>query len=145
MSLIPSRESATFPSLPDTVATVDSFLDERLRSAGLADDVLADIAISVSEVVNNAVIHGNREDPNKSVGVELDIETHRISITVQDEGEGFDPDALPDPVAQPNLLRDVGRGLFIVRAYMDEVHFKMIDGRGLRITLVKIVPDGDGS
>lgn len=142
MALIPRRERVVFPSTAETVADVDVFLDERLRQAGFPDDLLADVAVSVSEVVNNAVIHGNRQDPTKTVEVDLDIKADRVLIAVQDEGQGFDPDKLPDPVARENLLREVGRGMFIVRAYMDEVHFDLIAGRGLRITLVKIVPDG---
>jgi serine/threonine-protein kinase RsbW len=142
MALIPRRERVVFPSTAETVADVDVFLDQCLREAGFPDDLLADVAVSVSEVVNNAVIHGNRQDPTKSVEVDLDIKADRVLIAVQDEGQGFDPDKLPDPVARENLLREVGRGMFIVRAYMDEVHFDLIAGRGLRITLVKIVPDG---
>jgi len=142
MSLKPGRELRSFPSVPDTVADVDSFLDQRLRDAGFPDELMADVAISVSEVVNNAVIHGNGANPDKHVDVEVEIGPDRVSIAIQDEGAGFEPDTLPDPVAQENLLREVGRGLFIVRAYMDEVHFQMVDGRGLRITLVKIVSDG---
>lgn len=143
MALNPGREHRSYPSVPETVAEVDSFLDLRLREAGFPDDILADVAVSVSEVVNNAVIHGNRRDPEKQVVLELEIQPDRVRISVEDEGPGFDPDALPDPVASDNLMREVGRGLFIVRAYMDEVHFQKMGGRGLRITLVKILPDGD--
>jgi len=143
MPLTPGREHAVFPSNPETVADVDSFLDQRLREAGFPDDLLADIAVSVSEVVNNAVIHGNRQDPSRNVEIDLEIGPDRVSISVLDEGKGFDPDALPNPVAQENLMREVGRGLFIVRAYMDEVNFDMVSGRGLRITMVKILPDGN--
>lgn len=143
MPLNPGREHRSYRSVPETVAEVDSFLDERLRAAGFPDDMMADVAVSVSEVVNNAVIHGNGRDPEKQVQLDLEIEPDRVRITVQDEGNGFDPDALPDPVASDNLMREVGRGLFIVRAYMDEVHFQKVGGRGLRITLVKILPDGD--
>ena len=141
MGLIPSHDRVTYPSLPETVADVDSYLDTKLRDAGFPEDLLADVAVSVSEVVNNAVIHGNREDAAKNVKIELEIKPDRVSISVQDEGEGFDPDALLDPVAQDNLMREVGRGLFIVRAYMDEVHLNKIDGGGLRITLVKVLPE----
>ena len=130
----------TYPSQPETVADIDSYLDSKLRDAGFPEDLLADVAVSVSEVVNNAVIHGNHEDASKKVKVELDISADRVSISVQDEGEGFDPESLPDPVSQDNLMREVGRGLFIVRAYMDEVHIKKVDGGGLRITLVKVLP-----
>jgi serine/threonine-protein kinase RsbW len=143
MPLTPGHDHAAFPSAPETVASVDSFLETRLQAAGFPDDLLADIAVSVSEVVNNAIVHGNHEDENKQVQIDLKIESDRVAISVQDEGEGFDPDKLPNPVAQENLLREVGRGLFIVRAYMDEVNFNMIGGRGLRITMVKFLPDGD--
>ena len=141
MVLIPSHDHVTYPSLPETVANIDSYLDTKLKKAGFPEYLLADVAVSVSEVVSNAVIHGNREDATKNVQVEVEIKADRVSISVQDEGEGFDPDSLPDPVSQDNLMREVGRGLFIVRAYMDEVYFKKIDGGGLRITLVKVLPD----
>lgn len=142
MGLTPGREQRSYPSVPETVAEVDSFLDTRLREAGFPDDMMVDVAVSVSEVVNNAVIHGNRRNPQKHVTLELDIQADRVSISVQDEGAGFDPDDLPDPVSSDNLMREVGRGLFIVRAYMDEVHFQKTGEKGLRITLVKILPDG---
>ena len=142
MGLTPGREHRSYPSVPETVAEVDTFLEARLREAGFPDDMMVDVAVSVSEVVNNAVIHGNGRDPDKMVEVDLDIQQDRIRISVQDQGAGFDPDALPDPVAQDNLMREVGRGLFIVRAYMDEVHFQKMGESGLRITLVKNVPDG---
>jgi len=142
MGLTPGQERRTYPSIPETVAEIDSFLDQRLRAAGFPDDMLADVAVSVSEVVNNAVVHGNGRNPDKQVLLDLEIKTDRVTISVQDQGNGFDPDALPDPVASENLMRDVGRGLFIVRAYMDEVHFQKVGGEGLRITLVKIMPDG---
>ena len=142
MGLTPGQERRTYPSIPETVAEIDSFLDQRLRAAGFPDDMLADVAVSVSEVVNNAVVHGNGRNPDKQVLLDLEIKTDRVTISVQDQGNGFDPDALPDPVASENLMRDVGRGLFIVRAYMDEVHFQKVGSEGLRITLVKILPDG---
>jgi serine/threonine-protein kinase RsbW len=142
MGLTPGQERRTYPSIPETVAEIDSFLDQRLKAAGFPDDMLADVAVSVSEVVNNAVVHGNGRNPDKQVVLDLEIKTDRVTISVQDQGNGFDPDALPDPVASENLMRDVGRGLFIVRAYMDEVHFQKVGGEGLRITLVKILPDG---
>ena len=145
MPLTPSRDRAAFPSVPETVAEVDRYLDLRLRQAGFPDDLLADVAVSVSEVVNNAVVHGNREDPGKEVTIDLEILADRVSISVQDEGQGFDPDQLPDPVAQENLMREVGRGLFIVRAYMDEVRFERPSQGGLRITMVKLLPDGSPS
>ena len=140
MGLKTSREQLTYPSHAETVADVDSYLDAKLRDAGFPEELLADVAVSVSEVVNNAVIHGNHEDASKQVTVELDIAPDRVSISIQDEGEGFDPESLPDPVSQDNLMREVGRGLFIVRAYMDEVHIKKLDGGGLRITIVKVLP-----
>lgn len=142
MGLTPGREHRSYPSIPETVADVDSFLDDRLRKAGFPEDMMADVAVSVSEVVNNAVIHGNGRDPKKHITLDLEILPDRVRISVQDQGNGFDPDSLPDPVASDNLMREVGRGLFIVRAYMDEVHFQKVGDVGLRITLVKILPDG---
>ncbi len=109
------------PSDPEYLADVDVFLEGTLRGYGVDESVVADIAISVSELVNNAMIHGNRSADDKQVTVQISSKDGSVTITVSDEGGGFNPTEIPDPLAEENLLQEVGRGLFIVRSLMDDV------------------------
>jgi serine/threonine-protein kinase RsbW len=109
------------PSDPEFLADVDVFLEGTLRGYGVDESVVADIAISVSELVNNAMIHGNRSADDKQVTVQISSKNSTITITVSDQGGGFNPTEIPDPLAEENLLQEVGRGLFIVRSLMDKV------------------------
>jgi serine/threonine-protein kinase RsbW len=95
------------------------------------------IEIAVREALANAVIHGNHENPDKRVHVTCRCSMDgEVLLTVRDEGQGFDPDALPDPTDQTNLLRANGRGIWIMRALMDEVTF---EDNGTVVCMRKIV------
>jgi serine/threonine-protein kinase RsbW len=111
----------------------ERLLDEvgRLRY-GQAD--LFAIKLALEEGLINAIKHGNRYDPAKSVRITYDIDERHAEITIADEGAGFRADAVPDPTADENLERPCGRGLMLIRAYMDEVTF---NERGTAIRLVK--------
>jgi serine/threonine-protein kinase RsbW len=126
------------PSDPEYLTDVDAFLEGTLRGFGVAESAVADIAISVSELVNNAMVHGNRRSLEKRVTVKIGRRNGAIVITVTDEGGGFDPDTVADPLADANLLKEVGRGLFIVRSLMDEVEVAP-SSRGTTITISKEV------
>ncbi len=91
------------------------------RAAGFEEDTQHQIAMAVREIVVNAISHGNAYDLNKHVQVELRLSPESLLIAIQDEGRGFDPGDLPDPLAPENLLRQSGRGLLLARAFMDEV------------------------
>ena len=88
------------------------------------------------EAAVNAVLHGNGLHSGKEVRVNLEQTRDTLTISIADEGSGFDPDAVPDPLAPENLLRSSGRGIFLMRAYMDEVHFRQLNP-GQEIVLVK--------
>ena len=111
----------TIPSSQDFLPDVDMFIEGILRGYGADESIIADIAISVSELVNNAISHGSAEKSDAKVEVEIIKNTDVVSISVTDEGTGFDPDELDDPLAQENLLKEVGRGIFIVKSLMDSV------------------------
>lgn len=81
------------------------------------------IRLALEEALYNAIKHGNRMDPAKVVKVDVDIDRSRAVLTVTDQGEGFDPATVPDPTTDENLERPCGRGIMLMRAYMDEVHF----------------------
>ena len=126
------------PSNQDFLADVDTFLEGTLRGWGIEESVIADIAISVSELVNNAMIHGNKSSPDKVVTVKLLKADGSVTISVGDQGTGFNPENIEDPLAEENLLREVGRGIFIVRSLMDKVEIDA-SSKGTTISITKNV------
>jgi anti-sigma regulatory factor (Ser/Thr protein kinase) len=96
--------------------------------------------VSLAEALSNAMIYGNGRDPSKRVQVEIVLEGAFLTARITDEGTGFDPGRVPDPTTPRNLQRDGGRGLFIMRKLMDEVHY---NDRGNSVTLVLRLPDPD--
>jgi serine/threonine-protein kinase RsbW len=111
------------------------------RLTGLDDDALHWVAVAVRESVINAIKHGNGGDQQKQVHVDftpLDASAPRgIAIRVRDEGPGFDPDHVPDPLAPENLLKNSGRGIFLIRSFMDEVALQRAAEGGMEIVMVK--------
>lgn len=92
------------------------------------------IRLALEEGLINAIQHGNKGDQGKSVDVVYDADEKRIEITITDQGEGFDPETIPDPTVDENLEKPTGRGIMLMRAYMDEVHFSQ---HGKRVILTK--------
>ena len=113
------------------------------RMAGLDDDALHWVGVAVRESVINAIKHGNGNDAGKRVHVDftrLDDETPPgIAIRVRDEGPGFDPATLPDPLAPENLLKSSGRGIFLIRNFMDEMVLRRAPQGGMEVVMIKRV------
>jgi serine/threonine-protein kinase RsbW len=113
------------------------------RLSGLDDEALHWVGVAVRESVINAIKHGNAGDERKRVHVEftpLDVDRPAgISIRVRDEGPGFDPDALPDPLAPENMLKSSGRGIFLIRSFMDELVLRRAPEGGMEVFMVKRV------
>ena len=130
-------DSLTFPSTTDQVAKADEFLETWLRKKGVSEDTIANLAIAVTELVNNAIKHGNKLRKNKMVTVSISCKSGVIEVTVADEGEGFNPENIPDPLAEENLLKEIGRGIFIVNSLIDEVKFQFPPGGGTKVTITK--------
>ena len=113
------------------------------RQRGLDEDERFRLGMAVREAAVNAVLHGNEYDPSKKITVSLENTGSQLVISVADEGKGLDPDTLPDPLAPENLLRGTGRGIFLIRSFMDEVHFRQLHP-GTELTLVKhLAPAGE--
>lgn len=128
----------TIPSDQDHLVAVDDFLEGTLRGFGIDESTIADIAISVTEVVNNGIIHGNKCDPSKALTLQIARSGSTLKFVVSDEGEGFDPSCVDDPLKEENLLKEVGRGIFIIRSLMDKVEFENTP-EGVRVTMTKTV------
>jgi serine/threonine-protein kinase RsbW len=129
-------DTMVVPSNQEFLPEVDAFLEATLRGYGADESTIADIAISVSELVNNAMLHGNRSSPDKSVTIKIGRENSAVRISVSDEGAGFDPATIDDPLAAENLLKEVGRGIFIVEQLMDKVDVST-NTHGTTVTISK--------
>lgn len=112
-------------------------VDDALARLGLDEDSRHWVGIAVREGVANAIKHGNRQDPEKEVEVELAIEGDQAVIRIEDCGEGFDPDLVGDPLSPENLLKPNGRGIFYMRSFMDEISYSERPGGGTVVTLKK--------
>lgn len=111
------------PSNPRNIARVESFVERLVEKYHISPDIYGNILISLTEAVNNAIIHGNSSDESKTVTVLLNKRTNMLAFSVSDEGSGFDFDSLPDPTAPENLLKIGGRGVFLMRQLSDQVNF----------------------
>ena len=133
-----------FASAFDMLDFVQVVSDHIGRMAGLDDDQLHWVGVAVRESVVNAIKHGNQGDESKRVVVEFTTvpsrDAEELVIRVEDEGEGFDPENLADPLAPENILKSSGRGIFLIRSFMDEVEVRRKATRGMQIRMVKKVP-----
>jgi serine/threonine-protein kinase RsbW len=125
------------PSEPKRIAEADEFVETALRDHGVPESLISDLAIATSELINNAIIHGNRKDASKTVTLSLQFTPKDVTIRVQDQGNGFEPEGVPDPLAEENLLKEVGRGIFIVRSLMDDLEFERAPEGGMVVMLRK--------
>lgn len=119
-----------------SVETVEQTAERFAMQGGFDEDTASQIAMVAREAAVNAVLHGNKYDPLKHVTANFELSDDALTIEVADQGAGLDPESCPDPLAPENLLRTSGRGIFLMRALMDEVHFRQLSP-GTQITLIK--------
>jgi serine/threonine-protein kinase RsbW len=121
----------------DSVDEAEELAIRMAEKAGFEEDDLHKIAMSVRETMVNAVVHGNRYNAHKKVHVTVSGAPGRLEIKIADQGEGFELAEVPDPLAEDNLLRNSGRGIFLMKAFMDEVQVRRGSPAGTEVTLVK--------
>jgi serine/threonine-protein kinase RsbW len=137
MAARPKTVRIEFASRMDILEAVQAFVDRMAAIAGLDDDGVHDLSVSVRECVVNALKHGNKLDPEKTVTVDFGLRPDAIEVWIQDQGAGFNPDAVPDATAPENILNAAGRGLFFMRAFMSEVEYMFPPEGGTVVRLVK--------
>jgi serine/threonine-protein kinase RsbW len=128
----------------ESVDIAEQLVMEAASRNGVPEEDLPRIGMAVREAMVNAVVHGNRYNANKRVHLDIHRDRQRLIIGITDEGEGFDPAALPDPLAEENLLRQSGRGLLLMRAFVDEVDIRRAPPFGTRIELIVHIPSATG-
>ena len=116
--------SIQIPSLTENIRIIESFIDNAKEKYQLDDDIYGNIMIAVTESVNNAIVHGNKNVADKNVSLSLVLQESSIKFIVQDEGGGFNYEHLPDPTSPDNVDKPSGRGIFLMKHLSDEVEFK---------------------
>ncbi len=112
-------------------------LKETLDQIGVDEDARHDVDLAVREAVTNAIKHGNEQNPDKQVHIDLLLEGDELVLRVADEGSGFDPSAVQDPLAPENILRPNGRGILFMRKFMDDIQYSLRPGGGTVVTMRK--------
>jgi serine/threonine-protein kinase RsbW len=131
-----SRVTLTLSSTLASVDTLEHTAEDFAARAGFDEDTAPNIAMAVREAAVNAVLHGNSFDAAKQVSASFEANEEGLTVRIADQGTGLDPETIPDPLAPENILRGSGRGIFLIRAFMDEVHFRKLNP-GTELTLIK--------
>ena len=132
---IPSKiYKKSFPSDPDLLPEIEDFIMEKVTEASLDKKILSNLALSVAEATSNAIMHGNKADKDKNVYIEIKILPDKIDIVIRDEGGGFTLENVPDPTLPENILKDSGRGIYIMRSFLDDLKFDF-SSKGTTLTL----------
>jgi serine/threonine-protein kinase RsbW len=121
----------------ENIEVAERALLDLCHRAGLGGDDDYWLVTALREALANAVRHGNMQDPDRYVRVAYVVENSTVTITVEDEGEGFDPKDIPDPTDPENLLRPNGRGIFYMRQFMNHVEFSPAPGGGTAVRMVR--------
>ena len=122
------------PSDPREVIAVEKFLEKINEKLCLDEMIFNKLLVATTEAVNNGIIHGNKRDPAKKVVLHIEVNSSMLVVKVRDEGTGVDVETLPDPLADENLLRENGRGVFLIRSLMSDVSFGRVAG-GWEVTM----------
>ncbi|WP_371417577.1 ATP-binding protein [Granulicella sp. S190] len=131
-----SRVSFTLDSSLDSVNKIELTAEQCAQRAGFDEDTIPNIAMAVREAAVNAVLHGNSYDTSKHITASFETTAEALTIRIADQGPGLDPETLPDPLKPENILRGSGRGIFLIKAFMDEVNFRQLHP-GTELTLIK--------
>jgi len=138
----PQRVSYRMESTLESVNKAEAMAEQFSSQSGFAEDTRGGISMAVREAMINAVLHGNAYDPAKRVNLTFEQNGRQLIITITDQGKGLDPAEVPDPLAPENLMKQSGRGIFLMRAFMDEVRIRKVDP-GTEITLIKRLQNND--
>ena len=136
--MITTLPELRFDSKPENIAVVEKLIDKISADHGIVAEHYGNVLIAMTEGVNNAIVHGNKLDEAKSVGVSCAIDEKTLVFRITDEGPGFDYDNLPDPTAPENIEKPHGRGVFLMRHLADECTFED-EGRIVELTFTDVL------
>ena len=138
------RIEITISSRFENIELVQVIAEHLCENAGLDEDGSHWIGMAVREAVANAIKHGNKLDVRKKVTVVFELQGADLQIRIKDEGEGFDPEKVSDPLNPQNLMKTSGRGIFYIRTFMDQVQYSFNPGEGMSLLMTKDLAKGPG-
>ncbi|GAB4460631.1 MAG: hypothetical protein Fur0028_13770 [Bacteroidales bacterium] len=133
------KNNIQFPSKIENISIIERLVDELTQQYQINSEIYGNMLVSMVEAVNNAIIHGNKLDENKSVKVEYEIENGVFTFSIKDEGNGFDYKSVPDPTTPENIEKPHGRGIFLISHLVDELSFE--DNGSKLCVKIKINPN----
>lgn len=134
----PKNFEIVIPSSLDQIEYIEEQSEKAAGKMKFSEDEKDSLAIAVTEAVNNAIIHGNKKDGKKTVTVRFEFEGKKLTVRIRDQGKGFTPENVSDPLAPENLLKESGRGIFILSSLMDDVQYEFHkDGTEIILTKIK--------
>jgi serine/threonine-protein kinase RsbW len=149
LEVMPLNGPRTFelsvPSRLEEMAAVHTLVEEAIKEFQLSEDLAHWIELTVSESMINAIQHGNKCDPSKKASLKISSDGSCIEVIVEDQGKGFELTDVADPTDVENLLKPSGRGILIIRSFMDEVDLSKCEGGGCRLRMLKRIPQEDQS
>jgi serine/threonine-protein kinase RsbW len=126
-------QTIDFPSEGKNITIVERLIDELCEEHKIPEEHYGNILIALTEAANNAIYHGNKQDPEKQVKIAYEANAKKFFFRIEDEGPGFDFENIPDPTSPENLEKPNGRGVFLMRHLADDIEFED-DGRVVEIT-----------
>src|SRR5947209_18870896 len=138
------RIEITISSRFENIELVQVIAEHLCENAGLDEDGSHWIGMAVREAVANAIKHGNKLDVRKKVFATFDLRGHDLEIRISDEGEGFDPEKVSDPLNPQNLMKTSGRGIFYMKTFMDQIQYQFQQGGGTLLLMTKNLAQGRG-
>jgi serine/threonine-protein kinase RsbW len=133
----PETEERFLDSTLENVDSAEELAVNMAQRAGMDEDDVMKIGMAVRESMVNAVVHGNRYSAHKKVRFLVSADREKFTVVVADEGEGFELEEVPDPLAPENLMRTSGRGIFLIKSFMDDFRMRRLESGGTEVTLVK--------
>ncbi len=133
-SRAPTTRSMAIASTPFAIAKVCEWILPKLKANNFSQEDIFAIHLALEEALINAIKHGNKMDPEKEVKIDYSMGSDRIEISMTDEGDGFDPETVPDPRLGENLYKNDGRGLLLMQSYMDLIEYNK---RGNSVRMVR--------
>jgi serine/threonine-protein kinase RsbW len=138
------RVEITISSRFENIELVQVIAEHLCENAGVDEDGSHWIGMAVREAVANAIKHGNKLDVRKKVYATFELDGHELEITISDEGAGFDPEKVSDPLNPQNLMKTSGRGIFYMKTFMDQVTYSFHPDGGTSLVMTKNLARGSG-
>ena len=111
------------PSDPDFLPELDNYLIDIAKESGMNEDKFNNLSLSFSEAASNSIVHGNKKNKDKKIGITIKVNDSKMTIVIKDQGNGFKVESVPDPTKPENILKDSGRGIHIMRSFLDDLYY----------------------